>query len=508
MVEILASMSSAGETDFGAAPSADSGLNDERGAIQPTAMPRRHFRPGLPITLAFLDLVFMCGLSSAFIFMIDERLGFLTAAGTGTVVALIGVSSMVFAYATGCYRHDAFADFSTATTRLAVGLGVSVLFLVLFIHFGLGLIFREPAFRSFSRGITIVLIGVGAALCGGMLSRSIFLAMIRRQWLRRTILIIGTGRRARHLRDLLADANHRLTKVHFVTEAYLGGAAPAVVAGEQIEPIVETPSASEFVANLQLDQVVLAVDDSRGLRFDHLMPLKANGIPVVDFNTFLERETGRLDITWTEPNWLLYSDGFHFNHFDRVLKRLLDLGISFTLLVITFPALLIVAAAIVLDDFGPVFYRQQRISRGGRRFWILKFRTMRTDAEKNGAQWAGENDPRITRVGRVLRRLRIDEIPQLINVLKGDMSLVGPRPERPVFVDDLSKRIRLYHLRHSVKAGVTGWAQINYHYGASVEDAKRKLEYDLYYLKHFSTLRDIAIMLQTVRILLFAKGGR
>ena len=252
----------------------------------------------------------------------------------------------------------------------------------------------------------------------------------------------------------------------------------------------------------------MAVDDPRELYFDHLLPWKANGIPVVDFNTFLEHETGRVDLAWTEPDWLLYSDGFRFGHLDHALKRLLDLGISSCLLLITLPALLIVACVIVLDDFGPVFYRQQRVSQGGRPFRIVKFRTMRVDAEKNGAQWASENDPRVTRVGRFLRRTRIDEIPQLFNVLKGEMSLVGPRPERPVFVDDLSKRIRLYHLRHSVKAGVTGWAQINYHYGATVEDAMRKLEYDLYYLKHFSVLRDIAIMLQTFRILLFAKGGR
>jgi sugar transferase (PEP-CTERM system associated) len=334
------------------------------------------------------------------------------------------------------------------------------------------------------------------------------MAMAQRQLFGRTILIIGSGKRARYLRDILARADRRLTQVYFLTESYLGGTARADVSGQVVDGLPSASSPDELATTLHVDQVVLAVDDTTGLRFDHLLPWKATGIPVLDFNTFLERETGRVDITWTEPDWLLYSEGFHFGHLDRALKRLLDVTISAFLLLLTLPALMIVALAIVLDDFGPVFYRQERVSYAARRFWIVKFRTMRVNAEANGAVWASENDPRTTRIGRILRRTRVDEIPQLLNVLWGDMSLVGPRPERPIFVDGLSREIDMYHLRHSVKAGLTGWAQINYPYGASVEDAARKLEYDLYYLKHFSLVRDIAIMLQTLRILLFAKGGR
>ena len=509
---VFTSADSAGAV--GAGPAATSFDNwplrvgGEHAAMEPNTQLRRQFLPGLAVTLAALDLLLMSGLMAIFIFAISDRLGFSTLTETVSAVTCIGLASMMLAYAIGCYRHDSFVDFSTATTRLAVGLGVGVLFLVPFMHFGLGLVFDSLAFRSISRSLTIILVGVGAGLCGGMLSRIIFMAMIRLQWFRRTILIIGTGRRARHLRDILARANQQPTQVHFLTEAYLGGTPPTDIPGKGVDALADALGPKELAARLHVDQVVLAVDDPRELHFDHLLPWKANGIPVGDFNTFLERETGRVDITWTEPDWLLYSDGFRFGHLDRVLKRLIDLGISLCLLLITLPASLIVAGAIVLDDFGPVFYRQQRISHGGRPFWIIKFRTMRVNAEKNGPQWASEDDPRITWVGRILRRTRIDEIPQLLNVLKGEMSLVGPRPERPVFVDNLSKRIRLYHLRHSVKAGMTGWAQINYHYGATVEDAVRKLEYDLYYLKHFSVLRDITIMLQTFRILLFAKGGR
>jgi sugar transferase (PEP-CTERM system associated) len=483
-------------------------VSGERGAIGSVSPLRRQFLPGLRVTLAVLDLLFMFGLMASFIFAIRDRLGFSTVLETASAVTCIGLVSIVLAYAIGCYRHDSFVDFSTATTRLALGLGVGVLFLVPIMHFGLGQVFDAPAFRSISRSVTIVLIGVGTGLCGGMLSRILFMAMMRRQWFRRTILIIGTGRRARHLRDVLGGVMRGPTQVYFLTEAYLGGTPPADIPGKKVDTLADAPGADELAAKLDVDQVVLALDDPRELYFDHLLPWKAHGVPVVDFNTFLERETGRVDLEWTEPDWLLYSDGFRFGHLDRVLKRLMDLGISICLLLITFPATLIVAGAIVLSDFGPVFYRQQRVSHGGRPFWILKFRTMRVDAEENGAQWASQNDPRITRVGRILRRTRIDELPQLINVLRGEMSLVGPRPERPVFVDDLSKRIRLYHLRHSVKAGVTGWAQINYHYGASEEDAVRKLEYDLFYLKHYSMLRDISIILQTLRILLFAKGVR
>jgi sugar transferase (PEP-CTERM system associated) len=469
---------------------------------------RRRFLLRPAITLIVLDLVLMSASIAGFIFAIRDRLGFVGLADTLTAIACLVLASETLAYGTGAYRHDSFLDFSTATTRLAVGLGVAVIFLVPVFHFGWATVYGAPAFLSVTRSLTIVLIGAGAGLCSGMVSRLLFMAMARRQWFGRTILIIGSGKRARYLRDILARADRRLTQVYFLTESYLGGTAPAKVAGQVVDGLPAASSPDDLATTLHVDQVVLAVDDTTGLRFDHLLPWKATGIPVLDFNTFLERETGRVDITWTEPDWLLYSEGFHYGYLDRALKRLLDIGVSASLLLLTFPALVMVAIAIAVDDFGPIFYRQERVSFAGSRFWIIKFRTMRVDAEANGAVWASHNDPRTTRIGRILRRTRIDEIPQLINVLRGDMSLVGPRPERPVFVDDLSREIGLYHLRHSVKAGLTGWAQINYPYGASTEDAARKLEYDLYYLKHFSLVRDIAIMLQTLRILLFAKGGR
>lgn len=469
---------------------------------------RQRFLPGSRTTLAALDLVFMAGTMAALIYAIHDRLGLDTLAQTSAVVVCMVASSFAFAYASGCYRYDALVNFSSSITRLVVALAVSAVLSVLIIHFGLSLVFHSLAFQSASRALTIGLLGVGAGLFGGVLARPVFLAMARRHWFRRHILIIGTGVRARHLRDLFRRSDRRLAQLHFLGEEYLGGVRPCDVPGAAITTLANVQTVEELEAKLHIDQVVVAVDNPAELHFDHLLPWKANGVPVFDFNTFVERETGRVDLKWTESHWLLYSDGFRFGWLDRAVKRILDIVVSLSLLLLTLPTLAVIAVAIVFEDFGPVFYRQERVSQGGKRFHIIKFRTMRIDAEKFGAQWASENDPRVTRVGRILRRTRVDEVPQLINVLLGQMSMVGPRPERPVFVDQLSEQIRLYHLRHCVKAGVTGWAQINYPYGASVEDSERKLEYDLYYLKHFSVLRDLSIMLQTFRVLVFAQGSR
>jgi len=471
---------------------------------------RRRFVPNSRWSLFSLDLFFIAGAMAGLIYAVRERLGFATAHESVVIVLTMIFSSIAFAYAAGCYRSYALINFSVAVTRLAVGLGVSAMFLIPLIHYGLGMEFNSLAFRSVSRTVTIVLLGVGAGMCGGMVSRTLFLSMMRRHWFRRSILVIGSGTRARYLRALFdRESHHHLADLHFLTEEYLGGEPSADAAlGEASTPVSGVRTVEELEQRLHIDQVVVAVDDTRNLFFDHLLPWKVNGIPVFDFSTFLERETGRVDLRWTESDWLLYSDGFHFGLLDAALKRTMDVLISIGLLLIAMPVMVIASAAIKLEDFGPVFYRQERVSRGGRVFRILKFRTMRVDAEELGAQWAAEDDPRITRVGRILRRTRIDEVPQLLNVLLGEMSLVGPRPERPCFVEELSASIPLYRLRHSVKAGVTGWAQINYPYGASEEDALKKLEYDLYYLKHFSVLRDLTIMLQTFRVLVFAQGGR
>jgi exopolysaccharide biosynthesis polyprenyl glycosylphosphotransferase len=220
--------------------------------------------------------------------------------------------------------------------------------------------------------------------------------------------------------------------------------------------------------------------------------------------SFLEKEISRIDIKRLDMAWMLYSDGFQVSPVGRGLKRLFDILVSLMILLPFSPILLAAMLAVWLGDRGPAFYRQERVTLGGRNFRIVKLRTMRTDAEKGGAVWAAAGDSRVTGVGKFLRRTRIDELPQLFNVLAGDMSLVGPRPERPEFIEKLSQQLPLYHERHAVKAGLTGWAQVNYPYGASLDDARSKLSYDLYYVKNFNLLFDLRIVLQTVRVVLWA----
>jgi sugar transferase (PEP-CTERM system associated) len=230
---------------------------------------------------------------------------------------------------------------------------------------------------------------------------------------------------------------------------------------------------------------------------------------VLDFLTFWERETGRIDLNAIEPSWLVYSGGFRTSLLRRLGQRSLDILVSTLGLVLASPLMLIVALLIKLDSPGSIFYRQERVGKDGQPFKILKFRSMHADAEEDRTpRWAERTDPRVTRIGRILRRSRIDELPQLLNVLKGEMSLVGPRPERPAFVSAFDRQIPFYAVRHSVRPGITGWAQINYEYAASLEDTKRKLEYDLFYVKNHSVFLDLAILLQTLRIILWQQGAR
>lgn len=255
--------------------------------------------------------------------------------------------------------------------------------------------------------------------------------------------------------------------------------------------------------------VIVAMDERRGnLPVGELLECKMHGVSIIEGESFFEELTGKLLVDKINPSWLIFREGFVISSFTALTKRLIGAFISFTGLALSFPLLLLIAIMIKIDSSGPIFFAQERVGKAGRTFSIIKFRSMTSDAEKDGAAWASENDQRVTRVGRVIRRLRIDEIPQMWNVLRGDMNFVGPRPERPVFVEELNRKIRYYNQRHTVKPGITGWAQINYPYGASVEDAKKKLEYDLYYIKHISILLDLYIILKTVRTILFKVGSR
>jgi sugar transferase (PEP-CTERM system associated) len=258
-----------------------------------------------------------------------------------------------------------------------------------------------------------------------------------------------------------------------------------------------------------VDRIIVGLHDRRGkLPVAELLRAKMQGVRVEDLNTVFERVTGKLLIEDLRPSWLIFSDGFRVSRLTRFTKRTFDLGLAAIGLVVAAPLMLLTAVGVWLESGAPVLYRQERVGQHGRPFTLFKFRSMRHDAEQGTPIWARDGDTRITQVGRFIRSTRLDELPQLWNVLQGDMSFVGPRPERPFFVGQLASQISFYEQRHSVKPGITGWAQVKYRYGASIEDALEKLQYDLYYIKHLSLALDMTILFDTVKVVLFAKGAR
>jgi sugar transferase (PEP-CTERM system associated) len=337
-----------------------------------------------------------------------------------------------------------------------------------------------------------------------------FAVLIEAGAFRRRLLVVGAGHRARDLIGRIrAESSSFQDDMIFVHHPVLGERLDLREEGPRCS-VVDAPEFDilRLARRLDVQQIVIAPDERRGMQLENLLECKKAGFPIVQYLSFVERETRRIDLARIELGWVLYSDGFTFGLLDRIAKRAFDLATSLLILLLSLPFVAVAMAAIRLDGAGPVVYRQARVTRDGRVFEVLKLRTMRVDAEKGGAVWAGANDSRVTRVGRFLRRTRIDELPQLFNVLRGDMSIVGPRPERPVFVADLARQIPLYNERHMVKAGLTGWAQVNYPYGASVEDARNKLSYDLYYVKNFSILLDVLILAQTIRVVFWPGGVR
>lgn len=268
---------------------------------------------------------------------------------------------------------------------------------------------------------------------------------------------------------------------------------------------------AQIAAQHDVSEIVIAVRERRGgaLPLTDLLNLKLQGIKVLDLSAFFERHGGKVQIDNLRESWFIFGHGFRQGKVRMAVKRCFDVAASLTLLALAWPIMLAAAAAIKFTSPGPIIYRQERVGLGGRSFNVLKFRSMRTDAEKDGKpQWAQKGDSRVTGVGRFMRLTRIDELPQIFCVLRGDMSLVGPRPERPFFVDQITATVPFYAARHSVKPGVTGWAQVRHNYGASIEDAADKLEYDLYYVKNHRLWLDILILFYSVRVVLFAQGSR
>jgi sugar transferase (PEP-CTERM system associated) len=267
----------------------------------------------------------------------------------------------------------------------------------------------------------------------------------------------------------------------------------------------------DLVHRLKANEIVVAVTERRGgaMPLRELLDCKLRGVRVYDLAGYFEQTLGQIRLDALYAGWLIFGEGFSQGGMRTMIKRVFDIFCAVVLLTLAAPVMLLAALAILIDSGFPILYRQERVGEHGRLFNVIKFRSMRHDAEKDGTpRWATAKDNRVTRVGRIIRKTRIDELPQLFSVLTGEMSLVGPRPERPFFVDQLTKQIPFYAVRHSVKPGVTGWAQVRYHYGASVEDAAEKLQYDLYYVKNHTLMLDLVVLFETVGVVLMAKGAR
>jgi sugar transferase (PEP-CTERM system associated) len=323
--------------------------------------------------------------------------------------------------------------------------------------------------------------------------------------LRTRVLVFGTGMRAKLVSKSLKRSDPNVDLVGF----YAGpNEVKTEVSGWGL--LSTTKSLTDLVAELEVDEIVVALTERRGgsMPLRELLDCKLHGVRVVDIATHFEQTLGQIRLDSVSAGWLIFGDGFNQGIMRTMMKRLFDIVFATLLLVLTSPIIIITAILIVAESGGPILYMQERVGRGGRLFNVIKFRSMRTDAERDGKpRWASAQDDRVTRVGRVIRKLRIDELPQLFSVLNGDMSLVGPRPERPYFVDKLTQEIPYYAVRHSVKPGVTGWAQVRFHYGASVEDSAEKLQYDLYYVKNHTLFLDLVVLFETIGVVLMAKGA-
>lgn len=433
---------------------------------------------------------------------------------TGTIVATAGVEplplpqgliaagllalimSLLYA-ALGVYRHEMPTPRSALVrTLLALVIGAAPTYLMFDLFVG-----------GLYTGHLVVYVLI-YLLAGLFLVRQTGLGSRFHAFGARKVLIVGTGAEAQRVAADLRQRSYRQFKV-------VGFFPESNATAEHLrleERIFSGDEPLDRVARRErVDEVIVAVKEQRGgvLPLRELLECRIGGVPVRSLAEFYERSKGEVRLDSLKASWLIYGRGFVQHPTRTITKRLFDVVVSLALFLFTWPIMLLTACAIALEDGGPVFFRQERVGYRGRSFMVLKFRSMRTDAERDGvARWAMANDSRVTRVGRVIRKLRIDELPQLLNVLSGEMSLVGPRPERPPFVADLERQIPFYGVRHSVKPGVTGWAQVRTGYGSSIEDAKSKLQFDLYYVKNHTLFLDMLVILETVRVVLFREGAQ
>lgn len=352
-----------------------------------------------------------------------------------------------------------------------------------------------------------LLISLAIAFGGSVVARIVFDTLVDEDLFKRRVLVYGSGRRGASIARLRRRSDRR----GFVVVGYVpaeGDEGSDVPEDEKLPTTVDLLTLCE---KHRVDEIVVAMDDRRR-RFpmDQLLECRLEGVEILELVTFLERETGKVRLDLLNPSWMIFSAGFGRGRIHDTMERGFDIVASLLLLVVAAPIMVLTALAIKIVE-GPkasIFYRQVRVGQYGRPFRLLKFRSMREDAEKDGAQWAQKNDSRVTPIGAFTRLTRIDELPQILNVLRGEMSFVGPRPERPEFVGQLEERIPYYRERHTIKPGITGWAQLCYPYGSSEQDAIEKLQYDLFYVKNHSLLFYLAILVQTVEVIVWRKGAR
>lgn len=397
----------------------------------------------------------------------------------------------------GLYQRQTGRFINMLVLRIASGLllgliplGVSFYFLPSF-FLGRGVMFLAVIFSFFL--ISIV--------------RLFFRKVVKEQSMWTRVLVLGAGEKAGLIREALEKGEIRGLNV----VAYVPLPGDKDISDRSTIQSLEKPLV-RYVEDLDIDEIVIAVDDrrSRGFPTKELIDCKMSGVNILDLVTFFERRAGKIRLDMLNPSWLYLSEGFQMGAFRRIGKRVFDISVVMVLLPVGLPFAVLVSLAIFIESKGrgSVLYSQVRVKQDGLPFNIYKFRSMVTDAEKNGAQWASKNDSRITRVGKIIRKGRLDELPQLYNVLNGDMSFVGPRPERPEFVEKLAKAVPYYSERHRVKPGLTGWAQVCYSYGDTVGDSIEKLQYDLYYVKNYSLLLDMLILLQTAEVVMLGKGAQ
>jgi sugar transferase (PEP-CTERM system associated) len=408
-------------------------------------------------------------------------------AGVFTLIMMLMMSAL------GLYQSQA-EPFRTTVQRVLIAYGLSLVLMAAVFYIFPDTYIGRGAFAFIS------LFAIGGVLTVRFFSLSLTDVGLPK----RRVLVMGNGAEADTIIRFLHEG-HRGRAVQYA------GLYPVLSDKADVDQIIDHEQLRRTVRDLRVSEIVVAVKERRGgvLPLRQLLDCKLRGVRVMDLTSFYERELGQLRIDNLRASWLIFSDGFGSGVFRSVIKRIFDIIVSLAILVLSSPLWIVGLLAIFFETGRPLLYKQIRTGQGNRPFTIYKMRSMRTDAEKDGKPiWAGAGDTRVTRVGKFIRKTRIDELPQLFNVLKGDMSFVGPRPERPFFVEKLLEDIAYYDVRHSVKPGITGWSQVRYPYGASVEDAMAKLQYDLYYVKNHSLFLDLLIMMETVQVVVLGKGAR